>query len=259
MVRYRRARLLAAAAALALAPRVARAQQLEKMRLAGVPTDDMTPVFYALKNGLYLRAGLDLEVVAISSGSAATTAVIAGAYELGKASPIAPILAHLKGLPITIIANGAVSQPRNPFSGMIVAADAAIKTGADCDGKIGVSPGLGDINSLAMMTWIDKNGGDSKTVKWVEVPGSAVGTAVGDHRVDFGLLQEPQLAAALETGKVRILADAYAAVSNRWLTSSYITLRNSRQTPRRCSASRTSLRSSCMHEHEAETVAMMSR
>jgi NitT/TauT family transport system substrate-binding protein len=231
------------------------------MRLAGVPTDDLTPVFYALKTGMYQKAGLDLELVPTSSGSAATTAVIGGTYEIGKASPIAPILAHLRGLPVVLVANGAFSYPRNPFSGMIVAADSPIKTGADCNGRTGVSPGLSDINSLAMMSWIDKNGGDSKTVRWVEVPGSAVAAAIAEHRVDFGLIQEPQLGAALEGGKVRVLADAYAAVSDRWLTSSYIVQ------PEFAAKNTDALRrfarvtyeaSAYTNTHKSETVAMMS-
>jgi len=218
-----RARLLASsAAALAVAPQVVLAQTTPTLHLAGVPTDDVTPVLYAIKNGLYQKAGIGLQFATVSSGTAATTAVVTGTYEIGKASPIAPINAHLRGLPIEIIANGIVSTARQPFSAMLVAADAPIKTGADCNGRTGVSPGLSDINSLAMMAWIDKNGGDSQTVKWVEVPGSAVAAALGEHRVDFGLVQEPQLSAALETGKVRILSDAYAAVSSRWITSSYI-------------------------------------
>lgn len=214
--------ILGGAAAMTFAPRLGGAQTPAPFRLAGVPTDDMTPVLYAIRAGLYEKAGLDLTFVPVSSGSAATTAAIAGAYELAKASPLGPILAHVKGLPIVVVANGIVSTPRAPFSAMLVSTESTIKTGADCNGKTGVSPGLSDINSLAMMSWIDRNGGDSKSVKWIEVPGSAAAEAIADHRVDFALIQEPQLGAALATGKVRILADAYAAVSNRWITSAYV-------------------------------------
>lgn len=217
-----RARLLAGGAALVLRPQIVRAQTIETLHLAGVPTDDLTPVFYALKTGMYQKTGLDLQFVPVSSGTTATTAVVAGAYELAKASPMAPILARLRGLPIVVIANGIMATPRTPFSAMIIASDSSIHTGTDCNNKTGVSPGLGDINSLAMMTWIDRNGGDSKTLKWVEVPGSAAAEALADHRVDFALLQEPQLSAALADGKVRKLADAYAAVSDRCVTSCYI-------------------------------------
>lgn len=218
-----RSRLIAsAAAALSLAPRVGRAQT-STLHLAGVPTDDITPIIWAMKTGMYEKAGLNLEFVPVSSGSTATTSVIGGTYELAKASPMAPILAYLHGVPIMLVANGIVSTPRTPFSAMIVASDAPIHSATDCNGRTGISPGLSDINSLAMMTWIDRNGGDSKTVKWVEVPGSAAADAVGDHRVDFALIQEPQLSEGLRTAPIRILADVYAAVSNRWITSTYLT------------------------------------
>src|ERR1700687_3683735 len=94
--------LVATAAWLALAPRPACAQPLEKIRFTGVPTDDLTPIYYAQKNGLYQRAGLDLEIIPSSSGTVATTAVVAGAYEMGKGSLIASLVAHLRGLPLTI-------------------------------------------------------------------------------------------------------------------------------------------------------------
>lgn len=223
MTRLPRSRFIAGSiAALTFSPLIARAQTSPVFRLAGVPTDDMTPVIYAIRTGMYEKAGVNLQFVPVSSGSTATTAVIAGTYELAKASPIAPILAHVKGLPVVIVANGIVSTPRAPFSAMIVAADSPIRTGADCNGRTGISPGLSDINSLAMATWIDRNGGDSKTVKWVEVPGSAAAEAIADHRADFALIQEPQLSAALALGKLRVLADAYAAVANRWITSAYV-------------------------------------
>ena len=83
----RRSRYLATTGALLIVtPRAVRAQTLEKIRLTGVPTDDMTPVYYAIKSGMYQRAGLDVEIIPSSSGSVATTAVVAGTYEMGKGS-----------------------------------------------------------------------------------------------------------------------------------------------------------------------------
>jgi len=83
--------LAASGSALALWPSILRAQTLDKVRLAGVATDDLTPVYYAIKAGLYQKAGLDVEVVPTSSGTAATEAVVGGAYELGKGSLIASL------------------------------------------------------------------------------------------------------------------------------------------------------------------------
>lgn len=216
-----RARLLAAAVALAVPARV-RAQTLEKIRVVAVPTDDMTPIYYAIRNGEYRRAGLDVEVVAANSGSASTAAIVAGAYELGKASPMGSLLAHLRGLPLTIVANGAVWDPKHPFNLVLAAADSPIKSAADCNGKIGAVPGLNDVAHLSILQWVDRNGGDSKSMKWLEIPNSALGAALIEHRIDVTCLNEPQLSAALEGGKIRRLADAFTAIAPRWVASVYL-------------------------------------
>ena len=214
---FSRAQVLAGGAGtLALWPSIIRAQTLDKIRLAGVATDDLTPVYYAIKNGLYQKAGLDVEVVPTSSGTAATEAVVSGAYELGKGSLIASLVAHLKGLPLAIVGNGAVWDPKSPFTLMVVPADSTIKNGADLNGKTLSTAALKDLNELAMTAWIDKNGGDASTTQWIELPNAAAGAALGDHRVAATSLNEPQLSDALAGGKVRVLAPCYSAISDHF-------------------------------------------
>ena len=212
-----------AGAALVAAVRPLRAQAPEKIRLVGVPTDDLTPIFYGIRQGLYQHAGLDVSVVPANSGAASTAAIVSGTYELGKSSPIAAILAHQRGLPLVAIANGAIWIPSSPFVEVVVPADSPLKTPADCDGKTGASSSLNDTASMGTMLWIDKNGGDSRTVKWVEMPNSAIGAAVADHRVDFGSMIEPQLSAAVAAGKVRVLGAAQSAIGDGWAVSVYLT------------------------------------
>jgi NitT/TauT family transport system substrate-binding protein len=256
-----RAAAIAGATAFAFAPALVRAQAGEKIRISAVPTDDMTPIYWAAKTGMYAKAGIDLEIVPVSSGSASTAAVISGAYEMGKASPVASILAHLKNLPVTIIANGSMHQIGDKWSGMVIATDSPIKTGADCNGKIGASAGLNDINQMAMMAWIDKNGGDSKTVKWVEIPASATTPALGEHRVDFAILNEPLLTAGLETGKIKLLGDGFSAFAMRWLTSAYLAqpdFANKHADVMKRFQRVTYESAAYTNTHEAETVAVMS-
>jgi len=213
--------LAGGAAALALAPQIVCAQALEKIRFTGVGTDDLTPVFYAIKTGLYQKAGLDVEFIPASSGTAATQAVLTGTYEIGKGSSIAAMVAHLKGLPLTIIGNGAIWDPKNPFSLMLVAADSPYKTGADLNGKIASAAALNDLVELAVDAWVDKNGGDSKTLKWVEIPNSVSGASLEEHRTDVTMLNEPQVTAALATGKTRVLAPALSAIGEHFVLTIY--------------------------------------
>jgi NitT/TauT family transport system substrate-binding protein len=217
----RRHQAVSTLAALALAPHVVRAQTLEKIRFTGVSTDDLTPVHYALKNGLYQKAGLDVEFIPASSGTAATTAIVAGAYEIGKGSSIASLVAHLRGIPLSIIGNGALWDPKNPFSLMLVPADSTVKTGADLNGKIASAAALNDLVELAIVAWVDKNGGDSRTLKWVEIPNSASAASLAEHRTDVTMLNEPQVTAAIESGKARLLAPALNAIGEHLALTIY--------------------------------------
>ncbi len=219
---FSRARWLAsAAAATVAAPRRAGAQAPLKIRLGGVPTDDTTPVMFALRNGLYQKAGLDVEFVATASGSAATAAVVAGALEMGKGSLIASLVAHLRDLPLVIVANATVWDRKAPYDLNLVAADSPLRTGADCNGKIAASPGLNDIAQLGVLLWMDANGGDSKSLKWVELPNSAVVAALSEHRVDISSLNEPLLKSALSGGKVRVLGDGLSEIGDHYVFGVY--------------------------------------
>jgi NitT/TauT family transport system substrate-binding protein len=257
-----RSRMLAVTgAALALEPRRARAQTLEKIRLAGVNSDDLTHVYYAIRNGMYQKAGLDVEIIPTSSGTAATTAAIAGVYEIAKASPIASMVAHLKGLPVKVIAGNTMWDLRSPFNVLTVATDSPVKTGADLNGKIGSAAALNDINELAISAWVDKNGGDSKTLKWVEIPLSAAPVALEEHRVDICCMLEPILTAAKDTGKVKMLAPGFDAIARRFIIGLFLT--NADYAAKHADVLKTWIRvtyesGAYCNAHHAETAPMMS-
>ena len=206
MSKLTRSQLIAGtASALAAAPHVVRSQTADKIRVCAAPTDGMTPLFWAAKNGMYQKAGLDVEFIPMSSGTAAATAVISGAYEIGSGSSIALLEAYLKNIPVTVIGNNTVWNSKSLWGGFLVGKDSAVKTGADLSGAVVGCLALNDIDALAASVWVDKSGGDSKTLKWVEVPGSSADAAVAAHRVVASYANEPQLSAALETGQIRML------------------------------------------------------
>jgi len=225
MIRQRlpRSHVLAGLAAAAVfAPSGARAQTSTPIRVVGLATDDTTPVQYAITNGWYAKAGLDVSFVGAASSALATQAVIGGSQEIGLSSPVAFLRSRLAGSPITLIGHANVWNPKRPAALMIVEVDAPAATGADLTGMILGTAALHDINQLAMNAWIDKTGGDSTTVKWIEVPDAAAGDAVADHRIAATMLQEPQLTVALRAGHVRPLAPAYSAFGLRMTSGVYV-------------------------------------
>jgi NitT/TauT family transport system substrate-binding protein len=255
--------LIASAAALALAPRSLRAQTLTKVRLVGVHTDDLTCVYWGIQNGMYQKIGLDIEMVAANSGTAATTAVIAGSYEMGKGSAVASLVAHLRGLPIKIIANGVMWDPKAPTTLAVVAPDSPIKRPRDLNGKTASAAALNDIVTVTIANWVDKDGGDSKTIKWVEIPNSAEAEAIATHRVDCCQLNEPAYTDAVAAGKVRPLGDGLSssAIASRFVIAVFFANRDfAQKNPElvRGFARVTYEASAYTNTHHAETAQMMS-
>ena len=221
----------------------------------------MTPIYWGVKSGMYLKAGLDVEIVPVSNGTAATTAVVAGSYEIGKGSPIASMLAHLRGLPLVAIANASMWDPKNPFNLTVVATDSTIKTGADLDGKIAASPALNDMNGLSIMAWVDKNGGDSKTLKGSSCPTPRRRRRLREHRIDVAAMVQPQVSDAIADGTVRVLAECFSAIADRFVIANYFA--NSEWAAKNADVVKRWVRVTLVagaytNTHHADTVAMMS-
>lgn len=214
--------LTIATLALASSARPARAQALEQVRIVGPISEAQTNIYYAIKTGMFAKAGLDVSLVKVTSGAVATEAVITGAYEIGITNVLAVFAGHLRGIPIAIVAPGIVNTARNPNAQLQIAADAPYKTGADLNGKIAASPGLGDVNSLATRAWVDKNGGDSRTVKFVEIPNVALEAALTQHRIDAAVLQSPVLEASLANGTTKTIGYAYGAIAPIFMGGAYV-------------------------------------
>jgi len=203
---------------------VARAQtKLPVVTLIATPDDAITPVLYAKASGMFERAGLDVEITKGSGGAAVTAAVVGGSYDIGHAGLIALLAAHVHHVPVVIIAPGAYYQPQNPYAGLLVNKDAGIADAKDLNGKIVASATLGDLATVAIMSWMEAHGGDPKSLKFVEVPMSAAGAALEQNRIAAASVTEPFLDADLQAGKVKMLGTAYASIATHYLFSAWFT------------------------------------
>lgn len=213
--------LLGAGAAALAAPQALGAQTLTTMAVAGVPEDSITPVLYAVQSGIFRRNGLDVHVSPERSGPAITAGVAGGAYQVGKSS-IAPLIeAHAKGLPISLVAPAGVYNAAAPIDGMFVRVDSPVRTASDLNGKTYGVYGIGDIYTISARAWMTKNGGDPTSLKFVELPISAMVDAIATGRVDAGSMNEPALQQALTSPRLRRLTDVFAAIAPRFLYTAW--------------------------------------
>jgi NitT/TauT family transport system substrate-binding protein len=192
---------------------------LVTIRVASTPDDQITPVLYAQRTGRFRQAGLDVQIEKQSGGAAVAAGVAGGSYDIGKSSVIAIYSAHERGIPFTLVAPAGISEAKSPYGYLIVAKDSAIHSGRDLNGKTLAVAALSSVDQMCVQSWMDQHGGDSKTLKIIELSQSEDGAALAEHRIDAALTVHPQVDAALATGKVRILAEAYAAIGPRYFVS----------------------------------------
>jgi NitT/TauT family transport system substrate-binding protein len=199
-----------------------RAADLTTLRIAVSPSDDDTaPLLYAKGTGMFERAGLDVQIERLTSGSAIASAVAGGAIDIGKSSLLSIINAHQRGIPFSIVGACAMYNVKTPFDGLVVAKDMPFKTGADLNGKTVSTQSLNDIGQVATSAWVDQHGGDSKTLKYLEIPTSSAGAAVESHRVDAAILLDPVLSTMMADGKLTVLGHAFGSIAPSFLFSGW--------------------------------------
>ena len=216
-----RRRFLAAALAATAVPAVARAQSLSAIRIGTAPDEDCVACLYAVQSGMFRRAGLDVTVTANTSGSAITSAILGGALEIGKASLLGLIAGHVHGVPLTIVAPAALYNADAPVTATIVRADSPIKTAKDLSGKTVSVQSVKGILQIVTMNWIDAQGGNSASVKFIELPAASVAPALAAGRVDAATFTNPLLAAALASKQAKVLAYPFDSLGKRYLMAGY--------------------------------------
>jgi NitT/TauT family transport system substrate-binding protein len=212
---------LAGAAAVLWPPIRTNAQSSALIHVAMPGADDGTPMLYAIHAGLLRRAGIEIDIAPAQSGAAVSAAVAGGSIQLGISSLVPLIGAHARGLSFQLIVPAAVYTSEAPYAAMVVKKDGPIRSARDLNGKTVTSSALRDLIATSNLAWIDQNGGDSTTVKTVELPQSSILPAVDEGRVDAGTLLEPRLSEALDSGKVRVLAKSFDAYGKHFVISGW--------------------------------------
>lgn len=165
----------------------------QHLRVAYVPFEGAAQVLYAQEEGFFAKEGVSVDLQPMTSPAAIASAVASGAIDVGFSSITIVAIAHSKGVPLVLVAAGPLAvAPNAPQSGgLIAAATSAIHTAKDLDGKTLCAAGLATLTQFAPSAWIDANGGDSASVKFIEVPYSAMHEAVISGRCSAGYLTEP--------------------------------------------------------------------
>jgi NitT/TauT family transport system substrate-binding protein len=209
----------------AQAPAILRAQPapLTTIRVGATPIDSLAPVLYAMRTGMFEKAGLKIDLMTMGSGNAVSGAVAGGALDIGLSSLVAIIQGHLRGIPLTVVAPGGLWVDSDS-AGLVVPSSSPLRTARDFNGKTISTNALQSLDTVAMEAWVDQNGGDSKTLRFFELPALAAAAALEAGRIDGAILSNPAYAAALAGGKARTVAHIYDAVAKQFLLGVYFAM-----------------------------------
>lgn len=214
-------RILAALGMSACVSRPAGAQAPAVVRVGGNADDGITPLLYAMQNGLFRTAGIEIQLAASASGAAVAAAIAGGSLDIAKSSMMALISAHARGVNFKIVAANTIFSLGAPTTELCVLKAGPIQNASDLTGKTVGVINLGALDMLGTEAIIDQRGGNSAAVHYVELPQTAMLEALERGRVDMVTLTNPLLADALAGGKIAVWGIPFAGVSNHLMISAW--------------------------------------
>jgi NitT/TauT family transport system substrate-binding protein len=221
---FSRPAFLAGLPAIALAASsrgTARAADNVSLQVGVAPADATGQIFYAEDRAMFKAAGIDVTLNILQNSATMASAVASGAVDIAASSVAVVANASQRGLALRFIGTGCLyTTAAAPTSEMVVAKDSPIRSAADLNGKFVAVNGLKDITQITGQAWLDKNGADLSSIKFVEMPFGTMQAALAEGRVSAAVLAYPYLGRAKDY--IRILGNSEGALADRFLVMGWI-------------------------------------
>jgi NitT/TauT family transport system substrate-binding protein len=211
----KRSSFIGGTVAAVLAPALARAADGATIRTGLIPADVGAAASYAIDLGYFKNSGLDVDLEIMQSGPAIAPAVLGGTLSVGAMNSGSLAGARQRGLPLLYFAPAAVMLQSTMTNVIMVRGDSPIRTGADMNGKTVGIVAVKTLEHAAMLLWVDKHGGDSKTLKYAELPYPEMAGALEAGRIDIAMPSEPF--SSMDRGKNRVVAGTFSAMPRTFL------------------------------------------
>ena len=204
-------------------PGIVRAQT-RRVRIGSASNDAYAISYYAKDGGFFERAGVDTDVQLFSNAQASLQAMIGGALDVVVGDAVQVGNAFNNGIPLGLIAPATIFTSRVPTTLICVAKSGSVRSAKDLENGTIAVVALNSLMAVGLQGWLKVNGADSAKIKLIELPLTAMASAVSRGTVGAAVLAEPFLSAAAEN--VRQLGDPYAPIAKTFLLSGMITTRD---------------------------------
>lgn len=164
-----------------------------------------------LTTDAFATSGLNVVQKTVNSGAAAIPLLLNGQLQFTAADSVGALTAISKKVPLVIVAMAATggSSAETDATAVMVKGDSPLRSARDLEGKKVAVNGIGNTSQLSAAGAIDKLGGDSTKVQFVETPPTTMNAAVANGTIDAAVLSEP----GITQGKVLGLRSLLSPVS----------------------------------------------
>lgn len=182
-----------------------------KVTIGALTISETAPLWGAVKAGVFADHGLDVTIQPIQGGAQAMPALINGEVDFTVGQPFGVMRARDQGLPVSIISNYAESLRQGPdINSVVTGAGTGITRAKDLSGKTVAVNSLGAAGDLTIKAAVDADGGDSSTIKFVEVAFPDVPAQIEAGNIDAAWVPEPFVSMVVAAGGARVV-DPYQA------------------------------------------------
>ncbi|MBN9178230.1 MAG: ABC transporter substrate-binding protein [Microbacterium sp.] len=198
--------------------------EIRDIRVAALPIAETGALWAAIDEGIFEKHGLNVEVVPAQGGANAIPALLSGDIQFAIGQPFGPIRADLQDLGVAIIGNYANSLAEGTdVNAVVVPAGSAITRPADLSGKTVSVNTIGAAGDLTIRKAVDDDGGDSSTIKFVEVAFPDVPAQLDAGTMDAAWAPDPFRGIVVGKGGTSIVAPYQATIPGLTVLTSITT------------------------------------
>jgi NitT/TauT family transport system substrate-binding protein len=234
---------------------------LTPIEVGVIPIVDVAPIYLGVEEGIFEQHGLDVTLTLAQGGAAIVPAVQSGQMDFGFSNVTSLIVARDAGLPLKIVATGpqTTGNAEDDYAHVMVPEDSTATGLADLAGQRIAVNTLNNINDSVVSEGMRQEGGDPKSIEYVEMPFPDMVAQLEAGNVDAIAAVEPFVTLAEATGARRVYAQYAQPVKDLSVAGYFTTDQKIQQDPELVEAFTAAMKESQQYatDHPEEAKAML--
>lgn len=186
--------------------------EVETLKFAMYPSTDYAALMVGVDQGIFEKHGIKLEIEQVLTGTALTSAITSGDFDIATNSPTSMATAIGNGLKVKMI-TPVDKIPTEGYVEALVKADSGIDSFADLAGKTAATVNLQGAFDMGTRAAVTADGGDQAKLKTIAMSPADEPAALAAGRLDAIVLQDPFLATGKKNKDFKSIGNPFAKLS----------------------------------------------